>query len=123
MTKEEATALLARLTAAWPSPSITTPTARLYLYRLMPWRYDWALETVEKLEATSKRLPSIADLVETYNAVKRHREVAIPPEVRSHLTDEQREAGIEHVHRARDALSRARRPETLLDDDPQVKAS
>ena len=120
MTREEATAILQRLTAAWPSPVMTTPTARLYLYRLMVWRYEWALEAVEKLEASSKRLPTIADLVESYNAVKRHREVAIPPETRSHLTDEQREAGIESVNRARAALARARRPPTFGPDETRA---
>lgn len=65
MTTNEASALMARLLAAFPSTQATEPTLALYLERLRPLPFAWTERAVEGLILTHPypTVPAIAEVM------------------------------------------------------------
>jgi hypothetical protein len=71
MTESEASALTAKLVAAFPHPRVEPLTVQVYAEAIGRLKhYDAALEVVNDLIATARMLPRVADVVEGYDRIR-----------------------------------------------------
>ena len=68
MNRDEAKRLLARMTAAWPKPELTAPTAEVWIEHLASKRLDLAVECLRDLETGLQWVPSLAEFQVEYDA-------------------------------------------------------
>lgn len=66
----EVAELVALVAATWPRPPMTEATQRAYERHLMSLEYEAASEALNRLAATQKFLPSIAEIREAATAAK-----------------------------------------------------
>lgn len=101
MTGDEAGELLKLLCAAWPSAPFPEPTAKLYAVNLMGMELEPAARAVRALIASSRFLPSIAELRAAYAAeaesVRARNRRALPTPAERTWTAEERAANRKRI--------------------------
>lgn len=70
MMTQDAGKVIGRLTACFPRPPMDTAQAAIWLEHLEPKVYETAVAACKILERTAKRLPSLAEFLEAYDAAR-----------------------------------------------------
>lgn len=104
MTQDEATALAAKLLAAYPYKK-SELTAAVYVERFLTLDYDSAREAVNDLIDTAVDLPAVARVREQHDAVLRRKRMDRLALSEPDLTDEQTQ---ENIRRANEYLAKLR---------------
>lgn len=102
MTEPQAKALVAKLLAAYPHPRIEPLTAKVYIEAVQKLKsYEAMLEAVDRLIASERMLPRVADIYEMYHSL---RDKYAPPALP--MPDLTEEEIAENLKRVRELMER-----------------
>lgn len=94
MTEAQATALVARLVAGFPSAHIPAETVQVYVEELLPLNAEAGLEAVKIATRGARWFPTIAEVLEAYWQAVESRVVRTPALPEAPLSEEDRAEGL-----------------------------